>query len=144
MGGREEGGGGGGEGGDGRNTVRKKGGKSRKASPRERSSRRREGGGGPLVITKRDKALDALDFYLELNERNMHPERVTQDVLILSGRKDHFIPFRMHKMQIQALSNARSVTGRVFTRAEHAENHCQTGNLGLALGVMIEWSREKT
>ncbi len=95
-------------------------------------------------VTRRGKALDALDFYLELNERNMHPERVTQDVLILSGKKDHFIPFKMHKMQIQALSNARSVTGRVFTRAEHAENHCQTGNIGLALGVMIEWLREKS
>jgi pimeloyl-ACP methyl ester carboxylesterase len=107
-------------------------------------------GQGPWVVdhlkyvTKRDKALDALDFYLELNDRNMHPERVTQDVLILSGRKDHFIPFKMHKMQIQALCNARSVTGRVFTRAEHAENHCQTGNIGLALDVMIEWLREKT
>jgi pimeloyl-ACP methyl ester carboxylesterase len=95
-------------------------------------------------ITKRGKALDALDFYLELNEGNVHPERVTQDVLILSGRKDHFIPYKMHKMQIQALSSARSVTGRVFTRAEHAENHCQTGNVGLALGVMIEWLREKS
>ena len=94
-------------------------------------------------ITKRGKALDALDFYLELNERNMHPERVTQDVLLLSGREDHFIPFKMHRMQIQALANARSVTGRVFTRAEHAENHCQTGNIGLALDVMIEWLKEK-
>jgi pimeloyl-ACP methyl ester carboxylesterase len=94
-------------------------------------------------ITKRGKALDALDFYLELNVRNMHPERVTQDVLLLSGREDHFIPFKMHRMQIQALANARSVTGRVFTRAEHAENHCQTGNIGLALDAMIEWLKEK-
>lgn len=42
-------------------------------------------------VTRKGKALDALDFYLELNERNMHPERITQDVLILSGREDHFI-----------------------------------------------------
>ena len=95
-------------------------------------------------VTRRGRALDALDFYLELNERNMHPERVTQDVLLLSGKKDHLIPFKMHRMQMQALRHARSVTGRVFTRAEHAENHCQTGNIGLALGVMIEWLREKT
>jgi len=110
---------------------------------------RGEGQGAWIVdhlkyITKRDKVLDALDFYLELNERNMHPERITQDVLVMTGTDDHFIPFKMHKMQVQALSNARSVTGRVFTRAEYAENHCQTGNIGLALGVMIEWLREKS
>jgi pimeloyl-ACP methyl ester carboxylesterase len=95
-------------------------------------------------ITKRNKALDALDFYLELNERNMHPERITQDVLVMTGTDDHFIPFKMHDMQIRALANARSVTGRLFTRAEHAGNHCQTGNIGLALKVMLEWLREKS
>ena len=110
---------------------------------------RGEGQGAWIVdhlkyITKRDKALDALDFYLELNERNMHPERITQDVLVMTGTDDHFIPFRMHEMQIRALANARSVTGRLFTRAEHAGNHCQTGNIGLALKVMLEWLREKS
>ncbi|MCG3156411.1 MAG: hypothetical protein DKINENOH_03035 [bacterium] len=95
-------------------------------------------------VTKQNKALDALDFYLQLNEENMHPERVTQDVLILSGRNDHFIPIKMHSRQLQALANARSVTGRIFTSAEHAANHCQTGNIGLALAVMREWIEERT
>ena len=72
-------------------------------------------------ITKRDKALDALDFYLELNDRNMHPDRVTQDVLILSSRKDHFIPFKMYKVQIQALASARSVTGG----GDHTSRACR-------------------
>ncbi len=94
-------------------------------------------------ITKESKALDALDFYLKLNEANIHSERVTQDVLILSGREDHFIPFKMHGMQIKALSSARSVTGRVFTEEEHAQNHCQTGNIALALKVMTEWIEER-
>ena len=93
-------------------------------------------------ITKKVKALDALDFYLLLSEDNVHPERVTQDVLILSGRKDHFIPFKMHRMQLKALTNARSVTGRVFSPEEHAENHCQIGNIGLALKVMRNWIDE--
>jgi hypothetical protein len=31
------------------------------------------------------------------------------------------------------------VTERVFTRVEHAHNHCQIGNVGLALEVMAEW-----
>jgi len=94
-------------------------------------------------ITKQHQALDALEFYLLLNEDNICPERVTQDVLILNGRKDHFIPFKMHRLQIQALTNARSVTGRVFRREEHAENHCQIGNFGLALRVIWEWIEER-
>ncbi|HAL55448.1 MAG TPA: alpha/beta hydrolase [Bacteroidetes bacterium] len=95
-------------------------------------------------ITKKEKPLDALEFYRLLNERNMHSELVKQDVLILTGRDDHFIPFKMHDMQIKALTNARSVTGRVFTKNDHAQNHCQTGNIGLALDMILEWLDQKT
>jgi len=31
------------------------------------------------------------------------------------------------------------VTGRIFTAAEHAQNHCQVGNWGLALREMVKW-----
>ena len=34
-------------------------------------------------------------------------------------------------------ADARSVTGRIFTTAEHAQSHCQVGNLGLALYEML-------
>lgn len=95
-------------------------------------------------ITKKEKPLDALEIYLQMNEQNIHSELVKQDVLILTGREDHFIPFKMHDMQIKALTNARSVTGRVFTKEEHAQNHCQTGNIGLVLDVMIKWIEEKS
>lgn len=90
-------------------------------------------------ITKKEKPLDALEIYLQMNEENIHSELVKQDVLILTAKEDHFIPFKMHDMQLNALSNARSVTGKVFTRRENAQNHCQTGNIGLALDVMAEW-----
>src|SRR5918995_678506 len=36
----------------------------------------------------------------------------------------------------RALENAWSLTGRVFTSAEHAQTHCQIGNLGLAIGLI--------
>jgi hypothetical protein len=49
----------------------------------------------------------------------------------------------MYDMQLKALTNARSVTGRVFMKEEHAQNHCQTGNIGLALDVMAKWINEK-
>lgn len=90
-------------------------------------------------ITKTEKPLDALEIYVLMNEQNIYSELVKQDVLVLSGSEDHFIPFKMHDMQIKALTNAKSVTGRVFTRKEHGQNHCQTGNIGLALNVMVKW-----
>ena len=95
-------------------------------------------------ITKKEKPLDALEIYVLMNEQNIHSELVKQDVLVLSGSEDHFIPFKMHDMQIRALTNAKSVTGRVFTRKEHGQNHCQTGNIGLALDVMVNWIENLT
>jgi hypothetical protein len=94
-------------------------------------------------ITKKTKPLEALDLYQQLNENNIHSELVKQDVLILTGRDDHFIPFKMHEMQLKALINAKSVTGRIFTKEEHAGNHCQIGNYKLALKTMIEWINSK-
>jgi hypothetical protein len=88
--------------------------------------------------------MDALDVVYQLNAENLHSDLVKQDVLLLTGREDHFIPFKMHHKQVRALTNARSVTGRIFTRKEHAQNHCQIGNVGLALGVMVQWIEEKS
>jgi hypothetical protein len=33
----------------------------------------------------------------------------------------------------------RSLTARLFTRAEQAQNHVQVGNMGLAFRTMIDW-----
>ena len=95
-----------------------------------------------MHITKKKTPMEAFRFWLELNEKNLHSEMIKQDVLILTGRNDHFIPFKMHDMQIKALTNADSITARVFTKEEHADNHCQVGNIGLALDVMIDWINE--
>ncbi len=92
-----------------------------------------------MYITKKNKPLDALQIYLNMNEKNIHSELVKQDVLLLLGRKDHFIPFKMLKMQKEALTSAKSVTTRIFTKKEQAQNHCQTGNIGLSLDVMVKW-----
>ncbi len=97
-----------------------------------------------MYIADKKTPVDAMDVVLQLNERNLHSGLVKQDVLILTGREDHFIPFKMHDMQVKALTNARSVTGRVFTREEQAQNHCQIGNVGLALDVMVKWIEEKS
>ena len=65
--------------------------------------------------------------------------RVTQDVLLLAGNEDHYVPVAQFYEQIAALKNARSLTARVFTRAESAQNHCQAGNYGLAFQVIAAW-----
>jgi len=92
-----------------------------------------------MYITNKEVPIEGFDVLFQLNEENLHSESVKQDVLILTGRKDHMVPFKMHNLQIKALTNARSVTGRVFTKDEQAHNHCQMGNMGLALDVMLKW-----
>ena len=44
--------------------------------------------------------------------------------------------------QIRMLKNARSITARLFTRSESAQNHCQVGNYGLALRTIVNWLDE--
>lgn len=51
-----------------------------------------------------------------------------------------FRPFGVpDHLQRATMVNAKSLSGRIFSSAEHAENHCQMGNLGLALRVMADW-----
>jgi len=38
----------------------------------------------------------------------------------------------------QTLNNARSLTARLFTRKETAQNHCQLGNVGLSVEVIVD------
>jgi alpha-beta hydrolase superfamily lysophospholipase len=97
-----------------------------------------------MYITHKEVPIEGFDVLLQINEENLHSDLVKQDVLILTGRKDHLIPFKMHNLQVKALNNARSVTARIFTKEENAQNHCQIGNIGLALDVMMKWITEKS
>lgn len=97
-----------------------------------------------MYITQKKTPYDASEVLLQFNEQNIHSELVKQDVLVLSGSEDHFIPLKMHYKQIKALTNANSVTDRIFTREDHAQNHCQIGNIRLALDVMSKWISEKS
>jgi hypothetical protein len=58
------------------------------------------------------------------------------DVLLMAGAEDHCVPLSQLGDQLAILINAKSVTARMFTATEHAQNHCQVGNLGLALQVV--------
>jgi len=67
---------------------------------------------------------------------------VTQDVLLMAGTEDHYMPLHMLTDQLATLTAAHSITSRVFTKAESGQNHCQIGNMGLALRVILGWLDE--
>ena len=96
-----------------------------------------------MYITQKDNPMEAFEIWLAMNEKNIHSEKVTQDVLLLSGSDDHFIPIKMHQKQVEAMVNASSVTDRIFTKEEHAQNHCQIGNIKLLLDTIIDWLKTK-
>jgi len=64
---------------------------------------------------------------------------VKQDVLLLAGEKDHFMPIDHYKKMKDALINARTVKGRIFTESEGGEQHCQVGNHYIAIEEIIRW-----
>ena len=64
---------------------------------------------------------------------------VKQDVLIMAGAEDHIIPISHYYKQIEALNNVNSLTARLFTRDENAQNHCQVGNLRLVVDTITSW-----
>lgn len=53
-------------------------------------------------------------------------------------------PFKEYEKNRQGLTSARSVTGRVFTTDEYAQNHCQVGNVKLALDVILDCINAKS
>jgi pimeloyl-ACP methyl ester carboxylesterase len=69
--------------------------------------------------------------------------RVRQDVLLLAGQDDHYVPLQQLHRQLATLTAARSVTARVFTAEESAQNHCQVGNYGLAIATITGWLDER-
>lgn len=70
-------------------------------------------------------------------------DRIRQDVLILAGTEDHFIPFHQTADFEKALVNARSVTTRIFERPSGGAGHCQMGNLTLFHAAVFDWLLEK-
>ncbi|NHJ01197.1 MAG: alpha/beta fold hydrolase [Candidatus Heimdallarchaeota archaeon] len=65
---------------------------------------------------------------------------IKQDVLILIGEDDIDGKARFfYKKQVEALKNAKSITGRIFTKEDNASHHCQAGNVGLALDYIQNW-----
>ena len=68
-------------------------------------------------------------------------DRVTQDVLVLAGQSDSYVPFDQLFAELPLLVNARSVTSRSFTDREHkaAAAHCNVGNGVKSVKVIVDW-----
>jgi len=81
---------------------------------------------------------EMLRHYQKYETAGISP-RLTQDVLLMAGAEDHYIPVHQLPDQIATLTHVRSLTARLFTRAEQAQNHVQVGNMGLAFRTMIDW-----
>jgi pimeloyl-ACP methyl ester carboxylesterase len=95
-------------------------------------------------ITKTEDPLDAMMNIFKMTKENAQPEKITQDVLALSGKNDHLVPIKMHKLLIKELVNAKSVKGIIYDKETKAHNHCQIGNIPLLCKDILEWSKEKT
>ena len=92
-----------------------------------------------MYMQKAEQPIDAIQYLTKMTAEELHCENITQDVLIMTGRDDHLVPFKMHQKQVDALRSANSVTGMVFDQSTHANNHCQIGNIKLSLDVITGW-----
>ena len=70
-------------------------------------------------------------------------DRIRQDVLMLAGTEDHFIPFHQTADFEKALVNARSVATRIFDGPSGGAGHCQPGALTLYHAAVFDWLLEK-
>lgn len=95
-----------------------------------------------LFLVQKEEPIEAVEWMLAMNKDHLHSELVEQDVLLIGGENDAFQPPKLLKKQEKALTNARSITTRIFTKEEHADQHCQIGNIGLVLKVMLEWIKQ--
>ena len=87
------------------------------------------------------EAKDAYDYARKLKLYDLAPvaDRIDQDMLILGAAEDHFIDYHLVDREIAMLKNTKSLTFRLFTAKEDAQNHCNVGNGKLALDTICNW-----
>lgn len=87
------------------------------------------------------EAEDAYGYAKKLKLYDIAPvaDKVTQDVLILGANHDHFINYHLIGHEIDLFTNVKSLTFRLFTDKEGAQNHCNVGNGKLALDTIDNW-----
>jgi len=66
-------------------------------------------------------------------------QNVKQDILLTEGEQDHLFDIDWVHRTMRELVCARSVTTRIFTAREGAEQHCQLGNSAVARHAIVHW-----
>ena len=87
------------------------------------------------------EAKDAYSYARKLKKYDLAPiaDKITQDMLILGANGAHFIDYTLIGREINMLKNVRSLTFRLFTDKEEAQNHCNVGNGQLTIDVICDW-----
>jgi len=84
--------------------------------------------------------LSPYSFYKSIEKHTLKniTKEIDQDVLLLAGEMDHYIPVQHFEILNRELIHA-NVTSRLFTKEENGEQHCQVGNYELAIDTIIDW-----
>ena len=90
-----------------------------------------------------DNPFDAYQNYNNYVPENLHSEQIKADLLLACAMDDHYIPTTMIEKQEKALTNAKSIEKRYFTKEEHASAHCAVGNVPLAINDFADWLDRK-
>ena len=96
-----------------------------------------------LFIQNKTEPIDAVTWMMGMNKNHLNSHLIDQDVFLLTGENDAFQPKILLTKQKEALVNAKSITTRIFKKSEHADQHCQMGNIGLLLETMLDWIETK-
>ncbi|MFW5437359.1 alpha/beta fold hydrolase [Paenibacillus apiarius] len=64
---------------------------------------------------------------------------IDQDLLLLAGEEDQYVPIERMALLEQNLTNAKSVAKKIFTRETGGEQHCQAGRMDLAIAEMVAY-----
>jgi len=69
-------------------------------------------------------------------------EKITQDMLILGAKEDHFIDPKVFHIEYDVLPNVRSLALQLYSNKDDAGSHCNVGNMKLTLDTMITWIQQ--
>jgi hypothetical protein len=81
------------------------------------------------------------DFLIEIERSSLDGilHNVKQDILLTEGEQDHLFDIGWIHRTMRELVCAQSVTARIFTAREGAEQHCQLGNSAVARTEIVHW-----
>jgi dipeptidyl aminopeptidase/acylaminoacyl peptidase len=81
------------------------------------------------------------EMYLKLEKHNLRDQlqNIKQDVLLLAGEKDHYVPRDQFERCRNEITNAHSITARMFLESEGGHQHCQIGNHTIATRYIMDW-----